>query len=77
MAQQARPNLDLHVHYLTRVEGHGNLVVNVHEGRLEEARFHIVEAPRLFEVFVKGHPYEEVHHITLSLIHISEPTRPY
>lgn len=64
MAQQARPNLDLHVHYLTRVEGHGNLVVNVHEGRLEEARFHIVEAPRLFEVFVKGHSYEEVHHIT-------------
>jgi coenzyme F420-reducing hydrogenase alpha subunit len=59
-----QPDLDIHVHYLTRVEGHGHLVVNVHEGRVEEARLHIVEAPRLFEVMVRGHSYEELHHIT-------------
>ncbi|HEY3324503.1 MAG TPA: nickel-dependent hydrogenase large subunit [Planctomycetota bacterium] len=59
-----QPNLDLHVHYLTRLEGHGNLVVNVREGRVEEALLHIVEAPRLFEVMVKGHAYDELHHMT-------------
>lgn len=37
--------LDINVQHLTRVEGHGNTVVNLVKGRLEEARFEIVEAP--------------------------------
>ena len=28
-------NLDLEVHHVTRVEGHGNIYVNVKEGKLE------------------------------------------
>lgn len=56
--------LNLQVHYVTRLEGHGNLVINVHDGQVEEARLHIVEAPRLFEVMVRGRSYQEVAHIT-------------
>ncbi|MBO8129954.1 MAG: Ni/Fe hydrogenase subunit alpha [Candidatus Marinimicrobia bacterium] len=57
-------NLDINVHHLTRVEGHGNIVVNVREGRLERAYLEIVEAPRYFEAILKGRNYKEAAIIT-------------
>ncbi len=33
---------DIKVEYLTRVEGHGNIVVNVRDNKLEKAELHIV-----------------------------------
>jgi coenzyme F420-reducing hydrogenase alpha subunit len=56
-------NKQIEIEHLTRVEGHGNLVAVVTDGRLEEARFDIVEAPRLFEVFLRGHDYTRVAHM--------------
>ncbi len=50
-------DLDIRIHPLTRVEGHGNLLVRVMNGRLEEARWDIVETPRFFEVMLKGKHY--------------------
>ena len=47
-------NLDVDVHHLTRVEGHGNIRVVVKEGELKEARWDVVETPRFFEVMLKG-----------------------
>jgi coenzyme F420-reducing hydrogenase alpha subunit len=44
----------LDLHHLPRVEGHGNIVVRVKNGRLEEARWDVVETPRFFEVMLKG-----------------------
>jgi sulfhydrogenase subunit alpha len=52
------------VEYLTRVEGHGDIVVNVKDGRLEECRLKIVEAPRLFEGMLRGRSIFEAQHIT-------------
>ncbi|MBZ0155543.1 MAG: Ni/Fe hydrogenase subunit alpha [Alphaproteobacteria bacterium] len=57
-------NLAVNVEYLTRVEGHGNIVVNVKEGRLETCRLDIVEAPRLFEGMLRGRSLFEAQHIT-------------
>ncbi len=57
-------NVKVNVEYLTRVEGHGNIVVNVREGRLEECRLDIVEAPRFFEGMLKGRSIFEAQHIT-------------
>ncbi len=54
----------VNVEYLTRVEGHGNIVVNVREGRLEDCRFEIVEAPRFFEGMLRGRSIFEAPHIT-------------
>lgn len=50
-------NLELDVHHLTRVEGHGNIVVRVRDGKLREARWDVVETPRYFEVMLKGKHY--------------------
>ncbi len=57
-------NLDLAVHYVTRVEGHGNIFVNVREGRIERCEWVVPEAPRFFEAMVLGRTYNELHHIT-------------
>ncbi len=57
-------NVTINVEYLTRVEGHGNIVVNVKEGRLETCRLDIVEAPRFFEGMLRGRSVFEAQHIT-------------
>jgi len=50
-------NLNVDVHHLTRVEGHGNIKVRVTNGKLTEARWDVVETPRFFEVMLKGKHY--------------------
>jgi coenzyme F420-reducing hydrogenase alpha subunit len=57
-------NLDIKVEYVTRVEGHGNIVVNVKEGKIEKCEFHVVESPRLFEGMLRGRSIFEAQHIT-------------
>jgi len=49
--------VELDVHHLTRVEGHGNIVVRVRDGKLQEARWDVVETPRYFEAILKGKHY--------------------
>ncbi|MBL7065412.1 MAG: Ni/Fe hydrogenase subunit alpha [Anaerolineae bacterium] len=56
--------LKIDVHHVTRVEGHGNIVVDTRNGEIKECRFEVVEAPRFFEAFVRGRPYHELSHIT-------------
>ena len=56
--------VDVNVHHVTRVEGHGDIVVDVKNGEIKECRFEVVEAPRFFEAFVRGRPYYELSHIT-------------
>ncbi len=50
-------NLNVDVHHLTRVEGHGNIIVRVENGEVTEARWDVVETPRYFEVMLKGKHY--------------------
>src|SRR3989338_2573133 len=56
-------NLHINIDEITRVEGHGNVVVDIKKGRGKEARFEIVESPRFFEMMLKGRRYDEAHHI--------------
>ena len=55
--------LDINVHHLTRVEGHGNIVVNYEKGVIENFKLEIVESPRFFEVMLKGRHISEAPHI--------------
>jgi len=54
----------VHVRHLTRVEGHGNIVVDAKDGKVLGARLDIVESPRFFEAMLKGRRWQEVHYIT-------------
>jgi coenzyme F420-reducing hydrogenase alpha subunit len=57
-------NMDIALHHITRVEGHGHIFVNVKEGKLEKCEWNVPEAPRFFEAMVVGRKYDELHHIT-------------
>jgi len=57
-------NLSINVHHLTRVEGHGNIVVDVKNGKIEKMQWQVPEAPRFFEAMVRGRHYTEVARIT-------------
>ncbi len=57
-------NIDIKVEYLTRVEGHGNIVVNTREGKLEVCHLEIIESPRFFEGILRGRSIFEAQHIT-------------
>ena len=57
-------NVSVNVHHLTRVEGHGNIIVDVRNGELKECRLEIVESPRFFEAMLLGKPYQQASHIT-------------
>lgn len=59
-----RKDLNIKVHHLTRVEGHGNIVVDMKNGVLQKAQLDIVEAPRFFEAMLKGRNFQEVAIIT-------------
>ncbi len=47
-------NLNVDVHHLARVEGHGNIKIVVKDGEVTEAQWEVVETPRFFEVMLKG-----------------------
>jgi sulfhydrogenase subunit alpha len=47
------------VRHLTRVEGHGNIVVDVEGDQIRRCDLEIVESPRFFEVLLKDRLYDE------------------
>lgn len=55
--------LKINVHHLTRVEGHGNIVVDVRDGVLQRCELEIVETPRFFEAMLRDKPYGDASHI--------------
>lgn len=52
------------INHITRVEGHGNILVDIKDGKIEKVLWKIIEAPRFFEAMVKGRHYTEVARIT-------------
>jgi coenzyme F420-reducing hydrogenase alpha subunit len=46
------------IHHITRVEGHGNIKIRIQDGRLEQARWEVVETPRFFEAMLVGKKWE-------------------
>ena len=52
--------ININVHHITRVEGHGNVVVNVKDGTIEKCEWQVPEAPRFFEAMVRGRRYDDI-----------------
>ena len=57
-------NVNIDIKHLTRVEGHGNIIVNVNNGTIEKCQWQVPESPRFFEALVRGRHYSEVARIT-------------
>lgn len=52
------------VNHITRVEGHGDIVLNVKNGTIEKLEWQVVEAPRFFEAMLRGQHFGELRPIT-------------
>jgi len=52
--------MNIEVEHVTRVEGHGNIVLNVTNGTIEKLQWQVPEAPRFFEAMVRGRSYEDI-----------------
>ncbi|MBM3701082.1 MAG: Ni/Fe hydrogenase subunit alpha, partial [Actinobacteria bacterium] len=57
-------NLNIEVTPISRVEGHGDLVLDVKNQKIEKLQFRIPESPRFFEAMLVGKKYTEPSHIT-------------
>jgi coenzyme F420-reducing hydrogenase alpha subunit len=57
-------DFSVHVEHVTRVEGHGNIVLDVKNGRIEKLQWSVVEAPRFFEAMLRGQHFNELRPIT-------------
>lgn len=53
-------NMAINLEHVTRVEGHGNIVLNVKKGTIEKIQWQVSEAPRFFEAMLRGRPYTEL-----------------
>ncbi len=53
-------SLNINVTHMTRVEGHGNIIVNAKDGTIEKIQWQVPEAPRFFEAMVRGRSYEDI-----------------
>jgi len=58
-----KKDLHIKIEELTRVEGHGNIVIDVKKGVIKELRLEIIESPRFFEAMLRGRRYDEAQHI--------------
>ncbi len=58
-----KKELNIKVKELTRVEGHGNIVVDLKNGKVKEVKLEIIESPRFFEMMLRGRHYTEAQHI--------------
>jgi len=57
-------DIKIDVHYLTRVEGHGDITVDVKAGVIKECKFKVIESPRFFETMLRGRLVYEAQHLT-------------
>ncbi|WP_461210460.1 Ni/Fe hydrogenase subunit alpha [Desulfocurvus sp. DL9XJH121] len=62
--QKAGAPKKVEVHHLTRVEGHGNIIVELDKaGKVKACRWEVPEAPRFFEAMILGKSYRQIHQI--------------
>ena len=59
MAGTDTTHAPIEIHHLTRVEGHGNITVDIRNGAILQCDLEVIEAPRFFEAMLRGRPYAQ------------------
>jgi len=52
--------VNIDVHHVTRVEGHGNISVRASDGTISRVEWQVPEAPRFFEAMVRGRNWQDI-----------------
>lgn len=53
-----RMTTEIDIRRLTRIEGHGNIVITIDDGEVGEVRWEVTESPRFFEAMFQGKSWE-------------------
>ena len=69
--------IDINVHHITRVEGHGNIRLRASDGKIETVQWQVPEAPRFFEAMVRGRSYEDIQTIVSRICGICSVTHSF
>ncbi|MCE8429583.1 MAG: Ni/Fe hydrogenase subunit alpha [Candidatus Methanoperedens sp.] len=59
MSREVKINLE----HVSRIEGHGNIVMNSKNGKIQSIKWQVPEAPRFFEKLLTGRDYQDISHI--------------
>lgn len=70
-------NINVEITPLSRVEGHGDLVLNVRDKKIEKLIFRIPESPRFFEAMLVGKNWDKPSHITSRICGICSVAHTY
>lgn len=57
-------DIKIELEHITRVEGHGNIVLDAKNGKVVSVQWQVPEAPRFFEAMIIGRDYHQLSHIT-------------
>ncbi len=52
--------ININVHHVTRIEGHGNIRVHAVDGKVDNVQWEVPEAPRFFEAMLRGRSWQDV-----------------
>lgn len=69
--------IDINVHHVTRVEGHGNIRLKASDGTVERVEWIVPEAPRLFEAMVRGRSWQDIQTIVSRICGICSVTHSF
>jgi len=64
----------INVHHVTRLEGHGNILLRMEGGRVQQIEWQVPEAPRFFEAMVRGQSWEDIQTIVSRICGICSVT---
>ncbi len=70
-------NINVEVAPISRVEGHGDLILNVKDKKVEKLIFRIPESPRFFEAMLEGKNWDKPSHITSRICGICSVAHTY
>lgn len=62
---------------MTRVEGHGNILLNSNNGTIEKLEWQVPEAPRFFEAMVRGRSFRDIQTIVSRICGICSITHSF
>lgn len=74
MGESATRTVEIDVHHITRVEGHGNIVVRASDGTIEQVEWQVPEAPRFFEAMVLDQTWDHIQTIVSRICGICSVT---
>lgn len=77
MSTTETATVDINVRHVTRVEGHGNIVVRATDGTIEKSEWQVPEAPRFFEAMVRGRSYEDIQTVVARICGICSVTHSF